>query len=87
MSKTTNYTTLQELANAAESALGITIVVTGRRAAHYADETGEGYWLTRDDLRYALDCKREHGRDAYSHWCAATGREMSERSRRAIFGQ
>jgi hypothetical protein len=78
--------TIQELAAAAEAALGIDIAVTGTRAAHYAEETGEGYWLTRKDLAYAVDCEREHGRDAYSHWCNGTGREMSERSRRAIFG-
>lgn len=76
---------LQELTTAAEAALGIEISVIGNRAAHYADETAEGYWLTRDDLAYAIDCAREHGTDAYSHWCASTGRRMSARSRRAIF--
>lgn len=76
---------IRELASAAEDALGIEIVVVGNRAAHYAEETGEGYWLTRKDLAYAIDCKREHGGDAYSHWCAGTGRLMSERARRKIF--
>jgi hypothetical protein len=79
--------TVADLARAAETALGIDITVTGNRAAHYADETGEGYWLTREDLAYAIDCEREHGSDAYSHWCSGTGRKMSERSRRTIFGR
>lgn len=69
----------RRLASAAEAALGIEITV------HYAEETGEGYWLTREDLAYAIDCKREHGSDAYSHWCAGTGRQMSKRARRKIF--
>lgn len=77
--------TIRDLASAAEDALGIKIAIVGNRAAHYADETGEGYWLTREDLAYAITCKREHGSDAYSHWCAGTGRQMSERARRKIF--
>ena len=78
---------IRQLATAAESVLGIDITVTGHRAAHYADETREGYWLTRTDLAYAADCARQHGSDAYSHWCAGTGRQMSAQSRRAIFGR
>lgn len=77
--------TIHELASAAEAALGIDITVVGNRAAYYAEETGEGYWLTRKDLAYAIDCEREHGSDAYSHWCTGTGRQMSERARRKIF--
>lgn len=77
--------TIRELASEAEAALGIEITVVGNRAAYYAEETGEGYWLTREDLAYAIDCEREHGSDAYSHWCSGTGRLMSARSRRKIF--
>ncbi|MBX6334673.1 hypothetical protein IRY61_05045 [Candidatus Saccharibacteria bacterium] len=77
--------TIRELASAAEAALGIEITVVGNRAAHYAEETGDGYWLTREDLAYAIACASEHGSDAYSHWCAGTGSQMSERSRRKIF--
>lgn len=79
--------TIKDLAAAAEAALGIDITVIGNRAAHYAAETSEGYWLTREDLAYARDCQREHGGDAYSHWCSGTGRQMSARSKRAIFGR
>lgn len=79
--------TIRELASAAEAALGIEIVVAGNRAAYYAEETGEWYWLTREDLAYAIECRREHGGDAYSHWCSGTGRLMSARSRRKIFGR
>jgi hypothetical protein len=71
---------LSSLAKAASAALGIEIHVDGRRAWHYAAETGRCYWLTRADLAYAADCVTEHGSDAYSHWCAGTGREMSRRA-------
>lgn len=81
--------TIHELAADAENALGIDIVVTtGRRAAYYASETGGGYWLTRADLAYAVDCAREYDScNAYSHWCAGTGKQMAAASRRAIFGR
>jgi aminoglycoside phosphotransferase len=77
---------INALAEMAENMLGITIVVTASgRAAHYASETSRGYWLTRGDLAYAKACADEHGDDAYSHWCAATGKPMSRRSERRIF--
>lgn len=80
--------TTAELATAAEQYLGIDITVTDTgRACHYADETNEGYWLTRKDLAYAKDCSENHGSDAYSHWCNSTGTPMSERSRRRVFGK
>ena len=77
---------VSNLAVAAENSMGITITVTNGRAAYYAEEVGAGYWLTRDDLAYAIDCAREHGSDAYSHWCNGTGKPMSARSARRIFG-
>lgn len=80
--------TLKQLTVHAESILGIEITVEGRRAAHYAPETGEAYWLTRDDLRYAADCAREYPSDTYSHWCAGTGpRQMSAQTRMRLFGR
>lgn len=79
---------LATLVKNAEAALGIEIVIHGRRAAHYAEETGEGYWLTREDLAYAADCRREYPHDTYSHWCSGTTvRQMSERARLEIFGR
>lgn len=82
-------TSTKTLAEQAANALGIDITVTHRRASHYADETREAYWLTRADLRYALDCATNPTTrdDAYSHWCAGTGRLMSTRARRAIYGR
>lgn len=65
---------IRTLAAAAESALGIDIVIAANgRAAYHAAETDEWYWLSSDDLRYAVACRAEHGSDAYSHWCAASG--------------
>lgn len=81
-----NASTLSALAARAERILGITITVRAKRASHYAGETGEAYWLTRDDLRYAAACAEEHPHDAYSHWCAGTGRQMTAVSRRRIYG-
>lgn len=80
--------TIQSLAEAAERALCIDITITpSRRAAHYADETGQWYWLTADDLRYAIACADEHGADAYSHWCAGAGKPVrTARSIRALEG-
>lgn len=80
-------TTTANLAALASDALGIDIGVTDtHRAYHYADETGRAFWLTRNDLRYAIECAAnpDTRRDAYSHWCAGTGREMSDRSMRAL---
>lgn len=68
--------TLSQLARAAENALGIDIVVVGRSAYHYADETSEWFALTRADLAYATDCAEAYPSptEAYSHWCAGAGR-------------
>lgn len=77
---------LTAMAERAGEALGIEIAVHGLRAAHYAEETGRAYWLTRADLAYALDCARNPStrQDAYSHWCAGSGREMSARAMRRL---
>jgi hypothetical protein len=76
---------IPRLAEKAEKLLGIDIsIAPSGRAYYYADETSEGYWLTRADLAYAADCAAEHGSDAYSHWCAGTGTPMSARSMRAL---
>lgn len=77
---------IRDLASQASEALGIGIDIVGCRAAHYAEETSAAYWLTRADLRFALDCADEYGSDAYSHWCAGSGREMSPRSMARIYG-
>ena len=62
-------TTTQQLIEAAERAIGITVQRTqGGRCAHYADETGTWYWLTRADLRHAVACAGMD--DAYSRWCS-----------------
>ena len=81
--------TIHELADKAGEALGIDIGVSGRRAHHYAEETGSAYWLTRADLEYALDCAAnpDTADDAYSYWCASTGSDMSIRSQRLIYGR
>lgn len=78
--------TIRSLAAAAEEALGINVVIAANgRAAHYADETQQWYWLTADDLRYAVTCAQEYDTDAYSHWCAGTGRPVvSQRSIRML---
>lgn len=79
--------TIAELASDAEKILGIRIVLTDKFAAYYAPETDEGYWLTRDDLAYAADCEAAYPGKAYSHWAGATGKVMSDRARRRIFGR
>ncbi len=80
--------TLEQLVSQAESDLGIHIKIVGigRRAAYLAEETGEGFWLSRQDLVYARACRVTYGADAYSHWCTSTGRPMSAQTRRALFG-
>jgi len=81
-------TTMQQLVTAAEQALGIAISVSPSGRAYYlADETGDAYWLTRRDLRYAVECAEYHKSDVYSHWCAGSGREMAEATRRQLCGR
>lgn len=64
-----------------EMALGIEIVTTeSGRAAYYAKETGEWYWLIAEDLRYAFVCRKHHGSDAYSHWCNGAGKLVRSRA-------
>ena len=68
-------TTIESLRSAASDALGIDVVPHGRSSAYYAEETGEWYALTRADLRRAVSMRDEHGpADAYSLWCACSGR-------------
>lgn len=79
-------TSIKELARAASGALGIDIVIVGRRAAHYADETRQGYWLSRGDLVRAQ--KFAGIRDGYSLWCSGTTpQQMAKNSRVAVFGK
>lgn len=79
---------IRALAAAAENALGIDIVIAANgRAAYHADESNEWYWLSADDLRYAIACRDEHGSDAYSHWCSASGKPVcTPRAIRALEG-
>ena len=76
------YVSLSDLADLSGDALGIQIDVIDGRASYYAEETREAYWLSRDDLRYALTCARNPDTrdDIYSHWCAGSGRRMSRRA-------
>ncbi len=67
--------TIESLRSAASAALGIEVVPYGRSSAYFAKETNEWYSLTRADLRRAVSMRAEHGpADAYSLWCACSGR-------------
>lgn len=82
---TTDTTTT--LVYRAEKALGISIsIAPSGRAYYYAEEVEGAYWLSREDLAVAPAYAEEHGSDAYSHWCSATGRPMANRSLRALRG-
>jgi len=41
--------------------------------AYYADESGEWYWISEKDAKYATTCAKKYDiPDAYGHWCAGT---------------
>jgi hypothetical protein len=78
---------LSTLVNNANNALNLDIRIFGRRAAYFANEVDEAFWLSRDDLVYAIACAKQYPRDAYSHWCASSGSVMGTRRRRELFGK
>lgn len=82
--------TLKQLAKEAEYHVNISILLVGTRAAYFADEVKQAFWLTRADLEYAEICAKLYGeenyRDAYSHWCNNTGTPMATSTRRKLFG-
>ena len=75
--------TLSDDIRAAEAAVKIDIVRVGRTIGYYAEETGEWWVLSREDLSHAVQCRAAHGSDAYSHWCSDSGwRATHEQARR-----
>lgn len=83
-----NATTTAALAAKAEKVLGIDIGITpSGRAWHYAEETRQAYWLTRADLRLAIEREWDDDEDIYSLWCQSTGREMPESTRDRLLGR
>lgn len=80
---------LHDLARQASAILGIQILVGGHRAAYYAKDTRTGYWLSREDLQYAITLSQSDNQDIrrniYSHWRAGAGRQMTERTATLLF--
>ncbi len=81
-------TNLARLARAAGAALQIEIGVSATNRAWYIDgDTDTAYWLTEDDLRFALAAASAYPGDAYSHWRAGTHpRAMSAHAYAILIG-
>jgi hypothetical protein len=76
--------TLADDIRAAEAAVKIDIIHAGRTIGYHADETGEWWVLSREDLKYAVECRADHGSDAYSHWCSLSGERATEEQARRL---
>ena len=62
------------------------VQLSPRKWAYYAEETSAWYVVSRRDLADLGELLAAGETDAYSHWCAACGREATPAEVRAIGG-